>query len=253
MQPSSDEALRRAHEPPAIRARLARTVKGSIIGDAVLGGIDGCVTTLAVIAGATGAGFSPLIAVVLGLANLVADGFSMAVSNFEAIKARRDYVDAIRRAEMEHIRKVPEGEREELRQIFANKGFSGATLEAIVTTLSRDPALWVDTMMADEHKVHTSHDNPLRSALATFAAFFAVGSVPLLPFIIFDPDNKGLFAASAGLGAVMFFTIGSVKSLFLAKPWLRSGFDTLLTGGAAATLAWLTGYVLRITFNIGTA
>ncbi len=253
MHPSSDDALRRTHEPPAIRARLARTVKASILGDAVLGGIDGCVTTLAVIAGATGAGFAPQIAVVLGLANLVADGFSMAVSNFEAIKARRDYVNAIRGVEYEHIRRIPEGEREELRQIFANKGFSGTTLETIVATLSRDPALWVDTMMADEHKVHTSHDDPLRSALATFAAFVAVGTVPLLPFLVFDPADTGLFAVSAGLGAVMFFSIGSVKSLFLAKPWLRSGFDTLLTGGAAATLAWLTGYLLRISFDMGTA
>lgn len=251
MHQSSNDALQRAHEPAAVRARLGRTVKGSIIGDAVLGGIDGCVTTLAVIAGTTGAGFPPLIAVVLGLANLVADGFSMAVSNFEAIKARRDFVDAVRRAEYEHIRRVPEGEREELRQIFASKGFSGVTLETIVATLSRDPALWVDTMMTEEHRVQTGYDDPLRSALATFSAFLAVGAVPLLPFIAFDANETELFPVSAGLGAAMFFTIGSVKSLFLAKPWLRSGFDTLLTGGAAATLAWLTGYVLRISFDIG--
>lgn len=253
MHQSDNAALRREHEPAAIKARLSRTAPGNVIGDAVLGGIDGCVTTLAVVAGAIGAGFSSTVALVLGAANLVADGFSMAVSNFEAIKARRDYVDAIRGEEHSHIRKVPEGEREELRQIFARKGFSGATLETIVTTLSEDRTLWVDTMLTEEHKIQGAREDPLRSALATFCAFLLVGSVPLLPFLFPSVATADKFTASAVLGALMFFLIGSVKSLFLAKPWLRAGMHTLLTGGTAATLAWLTGYLLRITFDIGAA
>jgi VIT1/CCC1 family predicted Fe2+/Mn2+ transporter len=251
MHPSSDEQLRREHQPESIRKRLGRVPSGNVIGDAVLGGIDGCVTTLAVVAGATGAGFSSTIALVLGLANLIADGFSMAVSNFEAIKARADYVDSLRREEQEHIRRTPDGEREEIRQIFARKGFSGATLETIVETISKDQPQWINTMLLEEHQVQPEGGSPLRSACATFAAFVAIGSVPLLPFLLTTGSDEPVFALSAGLGALMFFSIGSVKSLFVAKPWLRSGIDTLLAGGMAALLAWLTGYLLRTIFAVG--
>src|SRR5690606_21824808 len=115
-------------------------------------------------AGAVGAGFPSVVSLVLGLANLVADAFSMAVSNYEAVKAQRDYADSIRREEREHIRQIPEGEREELRQIFARKGFSGDTLETIVATLSRDEGIWIDTMLAEEHGIHAQRSDPLRAA-----------------------------------------------------------------------------------------
>ncbi|MDY6983746.1 MAG: VIT1/CCC1 transporter family protein [Pseudomonadota bacterium] len=247
------QQLLASHRPDAIRARLARPAPASVIGDAVLGGIDGCVTTLAVVAGAVGAGFPSVVALVLGLANLVADAFSMAVSNFEAVKARHDYVDSIRREEREHIRVTPEGEREELRQIFARKGFSGETLETIVTTLSRDETVWVDTMLTEEHRIQADRNDPMRAALATFGAFVIVGAVPLLPFLLMDDNAPRQFAASIVLGAVAFFCIGSGKSLFLTRPWLRSGLSTLFAGGAATALAWLTGYVLRTVFDIAVA
>lgn len=247
------QQLLASHRPDAIRARLAQPAPSSVIGDAVLGGIDGCVTTLAVVAGAVGAGFPSVVALVLGLANLVADAFSMAVSNYEAVMARHDYADSLRREEHEHILATPEGEREELRQIFAQKGFSGETLETIVATLSHDEAIWVDTMLTEEHRVQADRSDPMRAAVATFGAFVIVGAVPLLPFLAMDADAPRQFAVSIALGAVTFFCIGSGKSLFLARPWFRSGLSTLAAGGAATGLAWLTGYVLRTVFDIATA
>ncbi len=68
----------------------------------------GCVTTFAVVCGAVGAGFPSAVALVLGLANLVADGFSMAISNYESIKAAREFNDDIRRTEQHHIDTVPD-------------------------------------------------------------------------------------------------------------------------------------------------
>jgi VIT1/CCC1 family predicted Fe2+/Mn2+ transporter len=64
--------------------------------DAVLGGVDGCVTTFAVAAGAVGSGFPAFVIVVLGLANLVADGFSMAASNYLATKTADEGRDPAR-------------------------------------------------------------------------------------------------------------------------------------------------------------
>ncbi|WP_459782554.1 VIT1/CCC1 transporter family protein, partial [Photobacterium sp. R1] len=106
-----------------IRERLKIPAKENIASDVVLGGIDGCVTTFAVVSGVVGAGFSPVVALVLGFANLIADGFSMAVSNYESIKTQGEFIKSLRDQEQDHIEKIPEGEREEIRLIFINKGF----------------------------------------------------------------------------------------------------------------------------------
>ncbi len=218
--------------------------------DAVLGGIDGCVTTFALVSGAVGAGFSATVAVVLGLANLLADGFSMAVSNYEAIRAQGEHADALRRQEHDHIERIPDGEREEVRQIFAGKGFSGDTLETIVETICRDRTLWVDTMLQEEHGVALGAMHPWRSAITTFAAFVAVGLIPLLPLFVPAWPAAVQFGLSAALAALMFLLIGMLKSLVFGRSVWRSGLTTLATGSVAAALAFFTGYLLRMLFGI---
>lgn len=238
------------HRPDAIRARLRQPDRDSVAADAVLGGIDGCVTTFAVVSGVVGAGLPPSVAVVLGFANLLADGFSMGVSNYESLRTSEEQIQSIRESEEEHIDRIPEGEREEIRQIFAGKGFSGDTLERIVETISADRTLWVDTMLTEEHGIQRSPRNPVRAALATFLAFLVVGAMPLLPFMVPGMEQYLQFSVSAGLAALMFFSIGALKSRILARPMFRSGLSTLLTGGTAAALAFLTGYVLRTAFGV---
>ena len=60
------------------------------LGEFVYGAIDGTVTTFAVVAGAAGAGLSSAVIVVLGFANLIADGFSMGASAYLSAKSKRD-------------------------------------------------------------------------------------------------------------------------------------------------------------------
>lgn len=138
------------HHPDAIKTRLNAARNHSYLGDAVLGGIDGCVTTFAVVAGTVGGGFSGVVAIVLGFANLFADGFSMAVSNYQATKSQGERVEQARRLEEQHIAQVPEGEREEVRQIFLQKGFEGQVLDDVVEVITSNQKLWVDTMLTEE-------------------------------------------------------------------------------------------------------
>ena len=250
MKKTSLETLYREHQPDAIEKRLNRKHKPQIISDAVLGGIDGCVTTFAIVAAAVGAGFSASVALIMGFANLFADGFSMAVSNYEAIKAQREFREQARRMEEEHIDRVPAGELEEIRQVFSRKGFSGDILEAIVTTISQDRQLWVETMLIEEHGLQTVELDPRRSAAVTFTTFLIAGAIPLLPLFFTSLGIQRQFFLSTALAAAVFFSIGMLKSLVFAKPVLRAGFSTLLTGGAAASLAYLTGYLLRYVFGI---
>ena len=249
--PGSHARLTEEHHPEAIRHRLNKPARDDVTADAVLGGIDGCVTTFAVVSGVVGAGFSPVVAVVLGFSNLVADGFSMAVSSYESIKTSREFIQSVRDTEQHHIEQVPEGEKEEIRQIFRNKGFSGEVLENIVSTICSDQRLWIDTMLTEEHGIQKTGRDPLKAAFATFVSFVIVGSVPLVPLLLPAAETGTKFTMSAVLAALMFFSIGALKSRVFSKPVFRSGFSTLLTGGAAAALAYFVGDLLRGLVAVG--
>jgi len=231
-----------------IAQRLARSGGSRSIADAVLGGIDGCVTTFAIVAGTVGAGLSAPVALILGFANLIADGFSMAVSNYESVRAQDELREEVRRSEEEHIALVPEGEREEIRQIFSRKGFSGDILERIVDTITGDRRLWIETMMMEEHDLQRHAATPSRSGLVTFIAFVCAGAIPLLPLLFGGWSIQQRFLFSTILAGAVFFSIGMLKSVVSGRPVLRSGLRTLLTGGAAAGLAYLTGRLLRESF-----
>lgn len=254
MKSTTRETLIAEHQPKMIRKRLSLPPKRQNISDAVLGGIDGCITTFSVVSGSVGAGFPSSVAVILGFANLFADGFSMAISNYESSKAEQEYFESIKLVEEKHIEKVPEGEREEIRQIFAAKGFEGEILETIVDTITADKRIWLEIMLMEEHGLSkNTQKNPAIAASVTFVAFVAVGAIPLLPYVLSSLEMNQQFLISAFLAGTMFFLIGMLKSLALAKPVFLSGIRTLLTGGAAAALAYFTAYFLREIFNIAAA
>jgi len=250
MKKDSIEELAREHHPELIRQRMQLAPKTQNVSDAVLGGIDGCVTTFAVVSGVVGAGLPSSIAVILGFANLIADGFSMAVSNYESHKSKQEFIESVKRSEERHIDVVPEGEREEIRQIFRSKGFEGEVLETIVSTISEDRNLWIDTMLSEEHGIHKISPSPWASAGATFGAFVLIGAMPLLPFLVSTLQIQQKFIISACVAGIMFFLIGMLKSLAFDKPVILSGFRTLLTGGTAAGLAFYTGFLLREVFGV---
>lgn len=240
------EALEKEHSPEVIADRLSAKTEHSYLGDAVLGAIDGCVTTFAVVSGVVGANLSHRVVVILGLANLIADGFSMAVSNYQKSKSDRQRVEQFRKIEAQHIEEVPEGEREEIRQIFARKGFQGPILEEIVAVITRDREQWIDTMITEELGLQLDSPSPIKSALVTFLAFVTVGLIPVLPFLLpLSVEPHSLFVMSAIATGVAFFVVGLLKGRELEQPALRSGLETLMVGCFAAALAYGVGVWLR--------
>jgi VIT1/CCC1 family predicted Fe2+/Mn2+ transporter len=237
-----EDPLHREHTPQAIAERLAGATQHSYLGDGVLGAIDGTITTFAIVAGASGAGLSGGIALVLGLANVLADGFSMAVGNLLKVKADRQLVDLARRIEENHIDTVPDGEREEIRQVFAQKGFEGETLEQAVEIITCDRRRWVDTMLTEELGLRLETPEPVRAACTTFFAFLVAGLVPLAPLFFWRTTApEDMFLASSAAALVTFFVIGQVKGKLVGGSGLRSGIETLLLGGTAAGLAYAVG------------
>jgi VIT1/CCC1 family predicted Fe2+/Mn2+ transporter len=148
-----------------------------------LRGIDGVVTTFAVVAGVVGADLPSKVVLVLGLANLVADGFAMAAGNYSGTQADRDDYDRLLAVERKHIAIVPDGEREEIRQIFGGKGFSGDELERIVDVITADDSRWAKTMVVEEYGLAPTPKSPVLAALSTFAAFMLCGLVPLVTYL----------------------------------------------------------------------
>ncbi len=239
--------LKAAHTPAAVRERLQSGPRHSYLRDVVYGAIDGAVTTLAVVSGVAGAQLSTSIVIVLGVANLIADGFSMAASNYLGTRAEEQLRQRAHRQEEREIESYPEGEREEIRQIVTSKGFEGAELERAVEIITSDRKRWIEMMLTEELGFALNGPSPLRAAAATFVAFVVVGSMPLLPFILhfITPNAVGNpFLWSALLTAGAFFCVGAAKSRFVEQSWHWAGLETLLVGGAAAVLAYLIGILL---------
>jgi VIT1/CCC1 family predicted Fe2+/Mn2+ transporter len=237
-------SLDREHTPEAIRARLSESPSPSLVKDAILGATDGCVTTFAVVAGAIGGSLSGKVVLILGFANLIADGFSMAASNYLSSKALNEEVAGAEARERKHIRLVPEGETEEVRQIFAAKGFSGDLLERIVQVIVGDTGLWIRTMLVEELGLRPGDAKPVRAALATFTAFCLAGLVPLVAYLVPGLPGPARFAGSCASTAAAFFGIGFWKGRLLTGTGLRPALGTLALGGTAAALAFLTGWLL---------
>ena len=236
------------HTPWAVRRRLRRRPSPSYLHDFIYGAIDGAVTTFAVVSGVAGADLGASVVIILGGANLIADGFSMAVSNYLGSRAERQRRELARREEELHIRLVPEGEREEIRQIFASKGFEGQDLERVVDVITSDAELWAETMMMEELGYGSSQPNELRAAATTLLAFLTVGFLPLAAYV-YDLITPGevdqAFAWSAVMTGIAFFVVGSMKARFVEQSWWRSGLETLVVGGLAAALAYAVGALLK--------
>ena len=230
------------HSIEAIQERLSAGPQHNYLRDWIYGGIDGSVTTFAVVAGVLGAHLSPVVIVIMGFANLMGDGFSMAAGNYLGTRSEHDDVKRLEAIERRHIEVAPEGEREEIRQIFAAKGFAGDDLERIVALITSDPERWVRTMLTEEYGLPLEPRSAWTAALTTFSAFALCGLVPLLPFLI---GIGRPFMVSMILTGAVFFAIGSVKSRWSTVSWWRSGVATLLVGGIAAALAYAVGVFLK--------
>ena len=242
------QALEHSHTRQAIKERLARGPHTNYLRDWIYGGIDGAVTTFAIVAGVAGADLAATVVLVLGFANLMADGLAMAASNYSGTKAERDDYVRVLGIERKHIAIVPDGEREEIRQIFAAKGFAGEDLERIVTVISSNPRLWAETMAAEEYGLSSVPRSAIVAGLSTFAAFIICGLVPLVSYLF-----AGGLAASACAAAATFFGVGAIKSRWSPAPWWRSGLETLFIGMSAAAVAFAVGFGLKALLQLPVA
>jgi len=225
-------------------------IKHSIlVKDFVYGAIDGVITTFAVVSGVEGAALAPTIILILGFANLFADGFSMSVSNYLSNKSEKELYEKEKKREAHEVKTIPEEERKEIEQIYKKKGFKGNLLKRVVDKITSNKRVWVDTMMKEELGLFTELVNPFKSAITTFISFVLMGLIPLLGFIISQAIPLFIdyaFTFSVFITLFSLFIIGVIKSSIVKSDWFISGLQTMSVGGIAAGIAYFIGFILQV-------
>lgn len=213
------------------------------LGEFVYGGIDGSVTTFAVVAGAVGAGLESSIIIILGFANLLADGFAMSVGAYLSTKTEKDNYNKHKRIEYWEVDNLPEKEREEIREIYAAKGFEGELLEQVVDVITNDRDRWVNVMMNDELEMKEESRSPITIGLVTYTSFVIVGLIPLIAYVVdyINPMGRNLFLISSLLTGIAFILVGWLKAYVNHTHVIRGIMETLLLGIIAAAVSYYVG------------
>jgi VIT1/CCC1 family predicted Fe2+/Mn2+ transporter len=213
----------------------------------VYGSMDGIVTTFAVVAGSAGADLTINIVLILGISNLLADGLSMSIGSYLSKKSELDNYNKHVKIEEWEIDNMPDTERQEVMDIFKEKGFSGEELDMVVNRITSNRKVWVDTMMKDELGLIKEKKSPFRAGLSTFISFVIAGGLPLIVYLFAFSGNLGVhpFMLSSVVTLMAFVLIGYVKKYVTQTGLLRSISETLFLGASAAAVAYLLGDYLE--------
>jgi VIT1/CCC1 family predicted Fe2+/Mn2+ transporter len=231
--------------------RTGGGILGAFLGSLVYGGLDGIITTFAIVSGVAGAELGARVILILGIGNLLADGFSMGTGAYLSTKSEREYYDRQARLQLLEIERFPDGQRAELKARFLNHGYTQEEADRLVEVQTREPARWVNAMLIEEHGMIKSDSDPLHNAVATFLAFVLAGSIPLAVYFagLVTPIAAGTsFRVSLVLSAFALFGVGAAKVFVTGLNPLRSGLEMLLVGSGAAVVAYTIGNLLK---NIG--
>lgn len=239
-----EDHLRKEHDISTVSTYLK---------EIVYGGSDGIVTTFAVVAGFSGAQqdggsaiqISILTVLLFGLANLFADGVSMALGNYLSIKSERDFYTQQKRQEEREVLEETDRERRETHALLLSKGFTHEQASAMTDLYASNKPFWVEFMMQYELQLpNPEGENPLYTAAATFISFVSFGFIPLIPYFFITKPSPA-FAASIACTIAAMTALGILRSYVIKQNMLRAIAENVLLGGISATVAYLVGVFFR--------
>ena len=220
--------------------------QASALSDIILGGQDGLVNVLGIALGVAAATQDARIILAAGMAATFAESVSMAAVAYTSRRADQAYYESERAREYRHLRLVPAVEREEIREIYAGKGFQGETLDRIVNTITADEDVWVGVMMAEELGLTpVDHRLAFKSALIVGASAVVGSLLPLAPFVVLPVAPA--MVSSMLVAAVSLFGIGAYKAARTVGQPGRSGLEMALIGTASALVGYVVGLIFRVT------
>jgi len=211
-----------------------------MISNIILGGQDGIVNVLGVVLGVAAASGNARIIVAAALATTFAESLSMAAVAYTSTLADRDLYKGQVEREKDHIRRFASIEREEIRQIYIAKGFTGKQLDEIVDTITSDEEKWVEVMLAEELKVSPIEEKGLLRAAIIVGLAAVIGSlIPVLPFFGFPIWSAAW--ASITLAGASLFAVGAYKATVTVGVWWKSGLQLLIIGVVTALVSYWIG------------
>ncbi|MEO8581248.1 MAG: VIT1/CCC1 transporter family protein [Patescibacteria group bacterium] len=217
---------------------------------AVFGANDGIVTTFAVVAGVAGAGLSPSIILIMGIANLIADGISMGMGDYLGERSERRHKQHQFEIEKWEIRNIPNEEKTELIEYFVKKGVDIGEAEKLASTITKYPKLWTELGFIDEMGVVPNFDGKIwKTGAMTFLAFMLAGSLPLMPYFVefagFPLALSYQFPLSILSTAGTLFFVGSLRTFITKGTWWKNGLEMLVIGATAASAAYIVGALIE--------
>jgi VIT1/CCC1 family predicted Fe2+/Mn2+ transporter len=218
--------------------------RGSALSDVILGAQDAIVNILGVLLGIAAASDSRRLVLAGGLAAAFAESISMAAVAYTTRVAQGDVYRSERDREYRHVSTVPSVEREEVRDLYARKGFEGELLDRIVARITADPDVWVAVMMTEEHGLAPlDRHGALRSAAIVGLASIVGSLLPVVPFMVVGTRTASWGAVCVAAGAL--FGVGVYKAhATKGRPW-RSGLEMMAIGTASAFAGWVVGIFFR--------
>jgi predicted membrane protein (TIGR00267 family) len=235
----------------AVRASLNDSWESPMIGkekhstnnslrDVILGGQDGLVNMLGIALGVIAAGGSTHVLIITGLAAAITESISMGAVAYTSFGSDRDFYLAERNREQTEIEAKPDDEREEIREIYAAKGFAGQLLEDVVSTITSNRETWVSTMMNEElHLQPVAQQSLVQSAVVVTVATLIGHFIPIVPFMVVARTPAIVLAIA--LSAVTLFAVGVYSAKTLVGDWRKSGLQMVLIGLGAAAVGFLIG------------
>jgi len=252
------EASRVAHQRPK---EQHAGQQGEFIQSIVFGGLDGIITTFAIVIAAAAAHQTYGTVLVIGFANLLADAIGMGVGDFLSSRAEEDHEQAEKVRESAEIEAVPEREKQEMIDIYVKKGLSLAEAQEVVTLLFPHREAFLNIMMIEELGIMSppgdgdADDDPhaaLKGAVVTFGSFMLCGGIPLLPFLLsfryaqkVDSVADPIIIVSVALFAIALFGLGSWKGVITGTRWYLTGGTMLINGTVTTLLAYGLGVGLE--------
>jgi len=238
MKESEREILRKK-----INERERHRIERMKLRELILGGQDGLVNVLGVVLAVASATNDSKIIIISGLAALFAESISMLAVAYTSSKAANEVYESELKREKEEIEEVPELERQEIWDIFYEKGLRGDILEKVVNKITSDRKLWLDVMMKDELKLFPAgRESPIKDALIVGLAAIIGSLFPLIPFFLLSVSSAMLW--SVVFSAFVLFIGGAVKAKLTVGKWWASGLELAFIGMLAAILGYVIGAIV---------
>lgn len=224
---------------------------GDYIKSIVFGGLDGIITSFAIVASVVGAELSIEVVIFTGFAKLFGDAISMGFGDCISEQAEQTAVRGERSREQWEYENYAEGEVREMVDIYKSKGFSEEKASRVIQIMTQRPEykdFFIDHMMQQElgQQVPDESENPVKNGAVAFLSFVFWGAVPLIPYLIFygaDYHNTiGQFAICIIITVLCLFGLGAQQAIILKQSVPRQAALMALNGGTAAAASFLVSW-----------